>query len=114
MSLEPLRSSNVGRFPYVQKTGWPLLESKGEALVTRHCNQKQSQPCKISSRQENQFHNLALYGLGGSKLHIRAFERTKGIHHLMGPKAGDTLRRCRLGILILGHPAMRSALMGRI
>ena len=37
-------------------------------------------------------------GLGGSKLHIRAFERTKGIHHLMGPKAGDTLRRCRLGI----------------
>ena len=42
MSLEPLRSSNVGRFPYVQKTGWPLLESTGEALVTRHCNQKQS------------------------------------------------------------------------
>ena len=42
-------------------------------------------------------------GLGGSKLHIWAFERTKGIHHLMGPKAGDTLRRCRLGILILGH-----------
>ena len=44
-----------------------------------------------------------VFGLGGSKLHIRAFERTKGIHHLMGPKAGDTLRRCRLGILILGH-----------
>ena len=36
-------------------------------------------------------------GLGGSNLHIWAFERTKGIH-LIGPKAGDTLRRCRLGI----------------
>ena len=49
MSLEPLRRSNVGRFPYVQKMGWPLLESTGEALVTRHCNQKQSQPCKCGA-----------------------------------------------------------------
>ena len=56
MSLEPLRSSNVGRFPYVQKTGWPLLESTGEALVTRHCNQKQSQPCKIVNRHSTVTH----------------------------------------------------------
>ena len=51
----------------------------------------------FTSMLGTQLSAIGLDGLEGSKLHIWAFGRTKGIH-LMGLNAGDTLRRCRLGI----------------